>query len=152
MTILLHKLRILSILYLSLFSLLQIHESVCFLLGLTLHQKHSSLICLFYLFCKLLFLHFLQFSFLFFFLLVLVYRFSLCFSDSLFFEICLLFLFSSFILLLLGKLLSRSHNHILFAIDGIFELLFFLYIGLSPSLLFLFLFFPYISQLLLKLI
>ena len=152
MTILLHQLGILPILYLPLLSLLEVHEGVCFLLGLPLHQEHSSLVCLFYLFCKLLLLYLLQLSFLFLLLLVLVYRFSLCLSNSLLFKVSFLFLFSPLVLLLLGKLLPRSHNHILLAVYGIFKLLFFLYVGLPPAFFLLFLFFPHVPELLLKLI
>lgn len=152
MAVLLHQFWILSILNFTFFSLLEVHKGICFLLGLTLHQKHSSLVCLFDLLRKLFFFHLLQLCLLFFLLFILIDWFSLCFSNSLLFKVSLFFLLPSLIFFLFGELLARCHNSILLSIDGFFKLFFLLDIGLSPPFLFLFLFFPHIFEFLLKLI
>ena len=115
--VLLHQFSVLAIQHFSLFTFLQVHEGVCFLLGLSLHQEHAPLVSFFDFLCQFILLNFFEFGLLFFFTLILVK--SLCFGLS---NPCLLSLFlfffaSSFFFLLLGQLLTMSHDHVLLVID-----------------------------------
>jgi hypothetical protein len=112
-----HEFGVLTVQHFPLFSLLEIHEGVGFLLGLALHEEHSSLISFFDLLGELFLLNSLLVCLLLLFLLVLVEGLSLGFSNPLLLPFFVLALLSSLLFLLFCQLFPVCHNHAFLVVD-----------------------------------
>lgn len=134
--VLLHQFGVLAVQHFPLFTFLQVHKGVCFLLSLPLHQEHTSLVSFFDFLCQFFLLNLLKFRLLFFLTLVLVKSLCLGLSDASFLSLFLFFFAPSFLFLLLGQLLTMSHDHVFLVIDRFLELFLLLDVGLATTLLF----------------
>lgn len=136
MLILLQQFCVLTVKHLAFFTFLQVHEGICFLLSLSLHQEHPPLISFFDLLCQFFLLNLFKFSF--FLLLTFVLIKCLCFSlsNTGFFSLFLFFFASSFFFFLLGQFFTMGHDHVLLVVDRLLELFLLLDVGLATTLLF----------------